>query len=176
MEAAKPRPLSLLIITGSMGSGKTAVMAEASDILGLRGIPHAAIDLDVLGMALQPGSANNDDVMYRNLQDVAQNYAVLGIERFMVARAVENQAEFERCVNAVAAQEVVVCRLTAPIETMQRRVASRESGVGRGKYIERVAILNDILDRSQLENFVVRHEGRPLTEAANEMLERAHWL
>jgi hypothetical protein len=176
MDAAKARPLSLLIITGSMGSGKTAVMAEASDILALRGIPHAAIDLDLLGMAHLPGSAPSDDVMCRNLRAVAQNYAALGIDRFMVARAVENQAELERCVDAVAAQEVAVCRIIASVETMQRRVASRESGVGRGKYIERVAILNDILDRAQLEKLVVRNEGRPLTEVANEMLERAHWL
>src|SRR5256714_14422345 len=106
MQAAKPASSSLLIITGSMGSGKTAVMAEASDILALRGIPHAAIDLDLLGMAHLPGSAPSDDVMCRNLRAVAQNYAALGIDRFMVARAVENQAELERCVDAVAAQEV----------------------------------------------------------------------
>jgi hypothetical protein len=31
-----------------MGAGKTAVLAEASDILSLRDIVHAAIDLDVL--------------------------------------------------------------------------------------------------------------------------------
>ena len=29
-----------------MGAGKTSVLAEASDILTLRKIPHAAIDLD----------------------------------------------------------------------------------------------------------------------------------
>src|SRR6266566_3544740 len=173
MEAAKARPLSLLIITGSMGSGKTAVMAEASDILALRGSPHAAIDLDLLGMAHLPGSAPSDDVMYRNLQAVARNYAALGVDRFMVARAVENQAELERCVNGVAAQEVVVCRVSASVKTMQQRVGSRESGVARGKYVKRVGILNDTLDRAQLENFVVRNEGRPLTEVANEMLGRA---
>jgi predicted ATP-binding protein involved in virulence len=40
---------SLLIITGTMGAGKTTVLGEASDILALRGIVHAAIDLDALG-------------------------------------------------------------------------------------------------------------------------------
>jgi adenylate kinase len=35
---------SLLIITGTMGAGKTTVLGEASDILALRQIPHAAID------------------------------------------------------------------------------------------------------------------------------------
>ena len=64
----------MLILTGSMGSGKTAVMAEASDILALRGIQHAAIDLDMIGFAHLPTGAENDDVMYRNLQAVAANY------------------------------------------------------------------------------------------------------
>ena len=90
MEAAGLRSLSsLLIITGSMGSGKTAVMAEASDILRMRGIPHAAIDLDILGLAQLPDAAPSDDVMYRNLQAVAQNYAALGLDRFLLARAVK---------------------------------------------------------------------------------------
>ena len=176
MEAARPRSTSLLIITGSMGSGKTAVMAEASDILALRGIPHAAIDLDMLGFAHLPTGAENDDVMYRNLQAVAGNYVALGVDRFLLARAIENHAELERCRAAVAATEVTVCRLTALVETMQQRIGSRELGVCRGKYIERVTTLNDAPDRAQLENFVVTNEGRPLTDVANEVLERARWL
>jgi hypothetical protein len=166
----------LLIITGSMGSGKTAVLGEASDILAMRGIPHAAIDLDMLGFAHLPTDAGNDDVMYRNLRAVASNYAALGVDRFLLARAIENKADLERCLAAVAAKEVVVCRLTASIETMQQRVGLREQGVCRGKYIERVITLNDALDHARLENFIVTNEGRLLTEVANEMLERAHWL
>jgi hypothetical protein len=174
MEAVRPR--SLLIITGSMGSGKTAVMAEASDILALRGIPHAAVDLDMLGFGHLPGSSTNDDVMHRNLRDVWQNYAALGVDRLLLARAIESRTHLERCVVAVGAKEVVICRLAASLETMQERIGSRELGVCRGKYIERVAILNDAMDRARLENFAVANEGRQLTEVANEVLERAHWL
>jgi hypothetical protein len=176
MEAARPRALSLLIITGSMGSGKTAVMAEASDILALRGIPHAAIDLDMLGFAHLPTGAAGNNVMYCNLQAVAQNYVAFGVDRFLLARAIETQMELQGCVAAVAAKEVAVCRLTTSIETMQRRVGSRERGVCRDKYIERVKTLNEALDHAQLENFVVTNGGRSLTEVANEVLERAHWL
>jgi hypothetical protein len=41
----------VLIITGAMGAGKAAVLGEASDILAQRQIVHAAIDVDVLGLA-----------------------------------------------------------------------------------------------------------------------------
>jgi adenylylsulfate kinase len=176
MDAGNPRSLSLLIITGSMGSGKTAVMAEASDILALRGIVHAAIDLDVLGMAHLPAATPGDDVMYRNLQAVADNYVAAGVDRFLLARAIENRAEFERCLDAVAAKEVVVCRLAASLETMRQRVGSRESGMCRDKYIERVKALNESLDDAQLENFAVANERRSLTDVATEVLELARWL
>jgi hypothetical protein len=175
MSAGRQRSRSLLIITGSMGSGKTTVMAEASDILALRGIPHAAIDLDMLGLAHLPAEKENDAVMYRNLQAVARNYAAVGVDRFLIARAIENQAALQRCIAAVAAKKVTVCRLTASRETMQQRVGSREFGIYRNKYIERVAILNDALGLARLENFVVTNEDRPLHDIANEVLERADW-
>ena len=174
MEAAEKQ--SLLIITGSMGSGKTAVLGEASDILAQHGIAHAAIDLDMLGMAHLPVTAENNDVMYRNLKTVWGNYVDYGIDRLLLARAVENHVEFEHCLAAVAAKEVVVCRLMASIETMQQRVGSRELGVCRSQYIDRVITLNSALDRAQLENFVITNEGRSLTEVAKEVLERARWL
>jgi len=174
MEAAEKQ--SLLIITGSMGSGKTAVLGEASDILTLHGIAHAAIDLDTLGMAHLPITAENSDVMYRNLKTVWGNYVDYGIDRLLLARAIENHAEFECCLAAIAAKEVVVCRLTASIETMQQRVGSRELGVCRTQYIDRVITLNSALDRALLENFVITNEGRSLTEVAKEVLERARWL
>src|SRR5277367_5702185 len=95
---------SLLIITGSMGAGKTSVLGEASDILALRQITHAAIDLDALGLAHIPFASGNDGVMYRNLQSVCENYTSLGVRKFLLARAVENHAELELCRSAVSAK------------------------------------------------------------------------
>ena len=45
-----------------MGAGKTTLMAEASDVLIERGIVHAAIDLDTLGIGLLPPSENPDRI------------------------------------------------------------------------------------------------------------------
>jgi N-acetyltransferase len=122
---------SLLIITGTMGAGKTTVLAEASDILALRNIAHAAIDLDALGLAHLPSAANNDGVMYRNLESVCKNYASFGVRRILLARAMENRAELQLCRGVISATKTVVCRLTASIESMQQRVKMRESGVAQ---------------------------------------------
>src|SRR5271169_5849882 len=88
---------SLLIITGTMGAGKSAVLGEASDILAQREIVHAAIDLDALGLAHLPSALPSDGVMYDNLRSVCGNYAALGVQRFLVARAIEDSAQIKLC-------------------------------------------------------------------------------
>src|SRR6266852_692730 len=136
---------SLLIITGTMGAGKTTLLGEASDILALRHVAHAAIDLDALGLAHLPAADGNDGVMYRNLQSVCTNYASLGVRRLLLARAMEDRAELELCRGIVLATNLVVCRLTASIEVMQQRISMRELGISQGEYVARVAKLNALL-------------------------------
>src|ERR1700730_14941122 len=108
-----------------MGAGKTTVLGEASDILALRHIPHAAMDLDALGLVHLPSAPGNDGVMYRNLQSVCNNYASLGVRQLLLARALEDRSELELCRGAVSATNTVVCRLIANIEAMQQRVQAR---------------------------------------------------
>lgn len=166
----------LLIITGSMGSGKTTVLSEASDILASRNISHGSIDLDALGTAYLPSQANNDQLIYRNLRNVWENYAGIGLRRLLLARAIEDRAELECCRGAVSAASVVICRLTASVETMQARVQNRETGIWRDRYIGRVIELNAVLDSAHLEDFALLNENRPITDVAYEMLTRSGWL
>ena len=142
----------------------------------MRHIAHAAIDLDALGLAHLPSAASNDGVMYRNLQSVCKNYASLGVRRFLLARAMEDRAELELYRGVVSATNTVVCRLIASIEVMQQRVKMRELGVSQRQYVARVAKLNVILDRAQLEDFTVTSESRSLTDVAHEMLVKAGWI
>ena len=94
----------------------------------------------------------------------------------MLARAIEKRAELELCSGVVSASNTTVCRLTASIEVMEQRVKLRESGVSQRDYVARVAELNTILDRAQLENFTITNENRPLTDVAHELLVRAGWI
>jgi hypothetical protein len=151
---------SLLIITGAMGAGKTSVLGEASDILARRGIAHAAIDVDALGLAHLPSGVGNDAVMYGNLQSVCKNYAALGVQRFLLARAMEDRAQLGRCREILPATNTVVCRLSASIEAMKQRAGMRETGVSQREYGARVEKLNVILDRARLEDFSVTNENR----------------
>jgi len=159
-----------------MGAGKTSVLGEASDLLALRQIAHAAIDVDALGLAHLPSGACNDAVMYSNLRSVCKNYADLGVQRFLLARALEDRAQLELCCEIVPATNTVVCRLTAGIAAMKQRVQMRETGVSQLEYVARVEKLNAILDRARLEDFSVMNENRSLTEVALEMLIKAGWI
>jgi hypothetical protein len=159
-----------------MGAGKTAVLGEASDILAQRQIVHAAIDLDALGLAHLPSALRSDGVMYDNLRSICSNYAALGVRRFLVARAIEDSAQLRLCRDIIPAVSIAVCRITASIEAMERRVETRDLGISQRKYIARVAELNVILDRARLEDFTVTNENRSLTDVALEMLVRAGWI
>lgn len=159
-----------------MGAGKTAVLGEASDLLALRGIVHAAIDLDGLGAAHLPLPVPSDDVMYENLRSVCGNYAARGVRHFLVARAIESEAQLGLCREIIPAANTAVCRLVANAETTKRRVEMRETGVSQQQYVARAAKLNAILDSAQLEDFAVINEDRPLTEVALEMLRKAGWI
>ena len=159
-----------------MGAGKTVVLGEASDILAQRRIVHAAIDVDALGLSHLPYVGGSHAVMYANLQSICRNYAASGVERFLVARAIEDAAELKVCREAIAAANTLVCRLVASIEAMRRRVEGRETGILQREYVARVAKLNTILDHVRLEDFVVANENRSLTEVAREMLVKAGWV
>jgi len=166
----------LLIITGAMGAGETAVLGEASDILARRLIVHAAIDMDALGLAHIPSAALNDGVLYDNRRSICGNYAALGVQRFVVARAIEDDAQLKLCRGIIPAANTVVCRLAATIKTMRRRVEMRELGIRQPEYVARVEELNSILDRARLEDFTVANENRPLTDVALEVLVKAGWI
>ena len=175
-ETERPITESLLIITGTMGAGKTSVLAEASDILALRHIAHAAIDLDALGLAYLPAASDTEEVMYSNLECLCANYAARGVKRLMIARAMEDRAELALSLDIVSATNTVVCRLVAGIEVMEQRVRLRESGVSQSNYVARVSELNAVLDRAQLEDFTVTCENRSITDVAREILIKAGWV
>ena len=167
----------LIVITGSMGTGKTTVLGEASDMLAERDIAHAAIDLDALGLAHEPAVANaSDELTLRNLKDVCSNVAAAGIRRVLIAAAVESRAELDRIVRATAARTVLVCRLRAALEVMEARVAARERGIRADRYVRRVRVLEDLLDHAALEDFSLATTDVPVTAVARTLLERAEWL
>lgn len=165
----------VIVISGSMGCGKTTVLGEASDILSACGVVHAAIDLDAIGGGLLP-DALSADVMYRSLASVWANYAAAGVNRLLLAEAVENRDELDRLRRAIPGADLIVCRLTADLGTMQQRIRLREPGMLQEKFLARAMELKAVLDDAGLEDFSIANENGSVTEVARDLLERAGWL
>jgi predicted kinase len=170
------RAARLLVISGSMGAGKTTVMAEASDILSAGGAVHAAIDFDALSIAHLASGDAGDDLAYENLGCVWRNLAALAVDTLLLATAVVSRADLERIRIAVGAERCLVCRLRAPLAVMQDRVRVREPGMLQRQFVARSASLEQMLDAAALEDFTIVNDARPITDVAREMLVRAGWL
>ncbi|HKE83197.1 MAG TPA: hypothetical protein VKB50_05570 [Vicinamibacterales bacterium] len=180
--------IRLLLITGTMGAGKTTLMAEASDVLIERRVVHAAIDLDALGIGLMPPSEAADidqradgkprsleDLMYRNLALVWQNYRSAGVTKIVVAAAIDRR-DLPFLQAALDRPDTTICRIRAPLSVMQDRVRLREPGLFQTKGIKRVAELEALLDQAAIEDFTLTNHEQSITDLAVEMLKRARFI
>lgn len=158
-----------------MGSGKTTVLGEASDILSERRVVHAIVDLDAIGTVLLPDDASQD-LSIQNLQAVVANFTAAGVTRVLLATAVESRDHLQALRGALSEPELVVCRLTAAAETMERRLRLREPGMCQEQFVIRSRELDARLDVAQVEDFSVLNDGRSVTDVANEILRRAGWI
>ena len=157
----------VLILSGSMGTGKTTVLSEVYDLLTEARIAHAIIDLDWLTAMYPRQKAYGHGLMVKNLAAVWPIYAAAGAIRLVVARVVENRSELQDYREAIPGAEPVVCLLTASIETMHDRLRIREPGMFQELALARCEELASILETSNAEDFRVdNNEGRDITERA----------
>ena len=166
---------SVIVISGSMGCGKTTVLGEASDLLAAAGLAHGTIDLDAIATALLPGDVARD-LVFRNLEALYRNFLSTGITRVLISEPVENRDELDRLRRAMPGAELVVCRLTASLETMRSRLRTREPGMLQEQFLARAAELDHLLDSAGVEDFAIANDGRSITDVARELLERAGWI
>ena len=166
--------IRLLIITGTMGTGKTTVLLEASDILSAAGIFHAAIDVDTLRIGCLP-DGDRHDLMFQNLASVWSNYRQAGVTRLLLAEAVESHEVLNRIRAAIPDADIIICRLLASMTTAVQRVRTREPGMFQEKFVARVAELEKILADAHLEHFSISNDDASVTNVAREILIRAGW-
>lgn len=170
--------IPVLVITGTVGVGKTTVAMAISDILDGRGMTHALIDLDWLRWA-SPRSAGdpfNCAMGYRNLAAVWANYRAGGAERLVLVDVVETGAELIDYRQAIPDATIKVVRLTAPLPTILRRLEGRESGDNLAWHQRRAPELIGIMDRNGIGDLRIETEGRASTTIALDILSQAAWI
>jgi hypothetical protein len=178
MDVAEEPPLAGLLITGTVGAGKTTVAAAVGDLLADARVPHAVIDLDELRRRW-PAPADDPfdgELCLRNLAAVAANYRAAGAGRLVLAGVVESRHERDRHQKAIGGT-LTVCRLRADLPTVHRRLRARhhDDQGGRRWHVHRAGELDGILDAASVEDFAVTTTELSTTEVAAEVVRRAGW-
>ena len=165
----------VLLVSGSMGAGKTTVLGEASDLLLERHRIHAAIDLDAIAFHALP-DASAHALQRIAVRTIFRNALDEGVSHFLIAVAIENRGALDDLQSIFEGADFTVCRLVASVESMQARVRTREPGLRQQEFVDRSRTLDSILATAGVDDFTVNNDGRSITEVARELLERAGWL
>ena len=164
----------VVVLSGPVGVGKSAVANEVSDLLSSAGVPHALIDFDALTQCYphSPGDRFGNGIGYANLASVWRNARSCGARCLVVARVVETREELDGLRDVVPGADIVVVRLAASLPVLAERVRTRERGHGLEWHLKRAAELARALEQAAIEDYLVQTDGRAVPEVAREIIER----
>ena len=155
--------MRVLVVTGTLGAGKTFAAAAVRDVLAVRGERVAVIDLDWLCQR-EPAPVEdpyNDALCFRNLAAVWPNYAAEGVQFLVLARVVGERSDRGRYESAMPGADVRIVRVDASPQTCRDRLVAREpEGRWRDGHVSRTEALAIQLAALSVEEFVVDNDGR----------------
>jgi ribose 1,5-bisphosphokinase PhnN len=166
--------VSVLVITGPVGVGKSVVLREVDRVLVSAGVPHASVELEELARCWVPGPEDRTAMVYGNLAAVWAGYAAHGAQRLAVGMLLEDRASLAHLGEAIAGAQPMVVRLTAPLAVIEQRLRGREpqasAELPAARYLARA------MDEQKVEDHLVDNGQRPIAEVAREILQLAGWL
>ncbi|MBI2515245.1 adenylyl-sulfate kinase [Candidatus Wolfebacteria bacterium] len=172
------RKLSVLVISGAVGAGKTSAANAISEILSEQSIPNAVIDLDNLRSSF-PRPADDPHHMalgYKNLASVWQNYKEVGVTHVIIPSVIEERSDRDSIAAAIPEADIQIVRLKTPVAILHERLKNRETGISLNWHLERAVELEKQLERDRIEDFVVDTENKSIKAVAEEILWEAKWL
>ncbi|WP_296665427.1 GNAT family N-acetyltransferase [Demequina sp.] len=175
-------PTRALVLTGSLGAGKTAVGAAVHEELAARGARTAFLDADALVQSYPATAADpaNRALLLESLAALAPLHRARGVGCLVLACTLEDPDARRDIARALggggAGAEVEVVRVTASTETRLARIGARPAterwlGWARGRTVE----LEDALEDLALEDAVVDTDGRSPADVAIEALDAVGW-
>jgi hypothetical protein len=176
---------SVLLVTGTLGSGKTEVVREINEVLRTRGVSNATIDLDWIGKGRQPSDwpqptwqygSRTADLQVANLRVMWPNYTELGISRLLLAGVIDSRQHVMGVLEAVDATDFTVCRLTAPAHVLRERIERRELGIARDFIVRYSREVEAHLDALNIASMTVANDGSmSITAVAEKILADSGW-
>lgn len=171
------KPVPILVITGPVGVGKTAVSDEVSELLQRADEPHAQIDMDSLAWCYPrpAGDPHAVALRFRNLAAIWPNYVAAGARRAVIGAVVEARSDLDLYRQSIPDGDLAVVRLRASPATLEERIRRRMPGAGLQWHLDRAPQLATIMDRAAVEDHLVETDARSVSEIAEEVLDRAGW-
>ncbi len=169
--------LSALLITGTVGSGKTSVAGMIGDLLTAAEVPHAVIDLDWLRRTWPspPDDRFNLAVTLANVRSVAHNFLDAGAVRLVLAGVVETREERVRYQETLGVP-LTVCRLLVDLPTVRARLIGRhDDDAALAWHLDRSGELDAILERALVEDFAVDASELSVADVAAAVVRAAGW-
>ena len=83
----------VLVLSGTVGVGKTTVMVELHDILMKADVAHACVERDALAYSWPERGAFNRETVWENLACVWANFQRAGARRLIIAGVVEDHSD-----------------------------------------------------------------------------------
>jgi hypothetical protein len=161
-----------LLLTGTVGVGKTVVAIEAGDQLARGGHHPAVLDLDWLAWLNNRVGVTADELLLQNLRAVWPNFVTAGADCAVMARVVLNPAFVPAVAEALDA-EVAVVRLAAPVPVLRERLTRRDQGAELDEHLHLVAGFDRRAAAAVPEAPAVATAGRSIAEIAAEVLRLA---
>ncbi|MEU4423755.1 adenylyl-sulfate kinase [Actinoplanes sp. NPDC024001] len=163
-----------MLITGTVGAGKTSVAEAVGDLLSGQGTPHAVIDLDWLRRCwpAPAGDPFNNAITLRNLRAVGANFVAAGARRLVLAGVIESRAERDAH-QEVLGVPLVVCRLHVDLSVVRDRLRRRNPS--EPWFLDRAAALDQILRREKVEDTVIDASTGSVSEVATAVCEAIGW-
>lgn len=178
MPAEPIQPAASLLITGTVGVGKTTVAEAVGGLLVDQRVPHAVVDLDQLrrSWTRPDGDRFNHAMELRNLRSVAANYRAAGALRLVLAGVIEQRSDRQDYARAVGCA-VTVVRLQADPNVLADRLRDRHRNDpdALARHLARAPELAGVLDQAQVADADVDTTGRPIHDVATDVLVAAGW-
>lgn len=166
----------MVVVTGPIGVGKTAVLHEADSLLIEADARHATVELEEIARCWTEASTiSRPSFVDGNLAALWSNFAAVGATRLLLAGLVEQRIEVERISGAVPGAVVTVARLHAPLAVVERRIRLREPASPDGE-VDGARWWTRHYEHEHPEDYVVETDQRPVREVAREVLRLAGWL
>ena len=132
-----------------------------------------AIDLDELNI-IYP--SQDRPFSRRNLKAIWPNYTVVPDLKVIIPTVIADTADYQSLLDAMPADRVMICELTAPESILKDRVAAREPNAYWQERLRKWVDVYHQRDESQtFGDFQVTTHDKSIDEAAKEVIEKAGW-